>query len=66
MKACSFPKQLMQDLACDDFVNAPNREEWAKNKGHHRPITPQLMFAVERALRCRKDNKRLGLPDPLR
>jgi len=64
-----FSKALLSTLAVDEFValtTTAEREAWAAAHGITRPISALLLTRVRSALRRRKDNIRLGLPDPLR
>lgn len=65
----SFPTDLIRTLAVEEFMSlssADARQTWARAHGVDRLISLNLIVAVRKAYINRKNNERLGLPDPLR
>lgn len=69
MPRVPFAKPTLAILAVDEFVNlatAAERSEWAKRHGVERPLSELLVKTVRQMHARRAENKRMGLPDPLR
>jgi hypothetical protein len=64
-----FSLDVLRILAVPEFCaldTAEQRSAWAKSHGVPGPLSEALVRRARAACERREDNKRLGLPDPIR